>query len=447
MRLQVPKKLEFLYKPHPNKILYGGRDGAKSWGVANALVLMASSLMYWKQMGRSSLRIMCARETKTSIDASSHQLLADTIVRLGLQDRFSVQEQKIICRANGSEFFFVGLRHNPDAIKSAEGVDIVWEEEANQISKTSNDLLIPTIRKPGSEVWATFNPRYETDDAWRRWILNPPPGTMAVETSWQNNRWLSERSRVAIEHMQATNKDEYDHIYGGQLVSMVRGAIFGAEMKAALAEGRLCSVPYNKMRPVDTIWDLGFNDPTAIWFVQAYDGFLNFIDFHESRGLTTSDYVIMLQSKGYAYGTDWLPHDGIDTIIHKRLNGTGDRTKSIEMLMREAGRRPRIVPKLLVTDQINAAKLGFNRCRFDADKCAEGLNSLRYFQWGEPNEKLSTLDKPIWAKREPLHDWASHASSAFMGAVLTMKQPSVEIEKPKPAVQPRYAQGGYTPFG
>jgi phage terminase large subunit len=445
MELEFPRKLRFLFESHPNKILYGGRDGIKSWSVATALVELASNLGYWKDLGRKNLRVMCARETKTSIEASSHQLLADMVTRLNLTDRFLIQEQKITCTANGSEFFFVGLRHNPDAIKSAEGVDIVWEEEANQISKTSNDLLIPTIRKPGAEVWATFNPRYETDDAWRRWILNPPPGTIAVETSYMDNRWLSERSRVAIEHMKATNPDEFEHIYGGKLVSMVRGAIFGTEMKLALAEGRICQVPYNKNRPVDTVWDLGFNDPTSIWFVQAYDGFLNFIDFHESRGLTTADYVLMLQSKGYVYGTDWLPHDGIDTIIHGRLNGTGDRSKSIEMLMREAGRKPRIVPKLLVTDQINAARLDFNRCRFDSEKCAEGLNSLRYFQWGEPNEKLSTPDKPIWGKREPLHDWASHASSAFMGATIAMKQPQAEAP-PRPPMQPMRPHG-YSPFG
>ncbi len=213
--------------------------------------------------------------------------------------------------------------------------------------------------------------------------------------------------------MRETSPADFAHIYGGECVSQLEGAIFGGEYKAALADGRIGSVPLNRSKPVTTVWDLGYGDPTAIWFLQAYDGYWNFIDYLESTDETTADYVIKLQNKGYMYDVDWIPHDGIDTIIHGRLNGTGDRTKSIEMLLREARRNVRIVPKLLVTDQINAARLFWNQCRFDAVKCADGLQALAHYQWDTREAKAPDLDPragrdndKVRKGKEPLHNWA-----------------------------------------
>lgn len=425
MTVEFPKKLAFLFEPHPGKVAYGGRDGTKSWGFATALVEQASSLSYWRGLGRNKLRILCARETQKSIDASVHQLLSDTIERLQLQDRFTIQEQRIVCHANGSEFIFAGLRHNPAAIKSAEGVDIVWVEEAQSVSKDSWSKLIPTVRKPGSEIWVSLNPELDTDDTFVRWILRPVPGTVVVKIGWEDNRWLSERSRVAIDHMRATSPADFAHIYGGECRSSVQGAIFAEELKKVTAEGRITEVPYNRMRPVETAWDLGFHDNTSVWFFQAYDGFVNFIDYLEGSGLTIADYLVQLQGKGYVYGQDWLPHDSVDTIIHKHLAG-GDKSKSIEMLMRGAGRKVRVTPKLYVTDRINAARTLFPQCRFDAEKCADGVQALRHYQWGPIVEGLSAPGKPVYKGREPLHSWASHGADAFCYAAIAAKQPKLE---------------------
>ncbi len=440
MRVEFPKKLSFLFKQSPYKIAYGGREGLKSWSYATALVELGSSLHYWRALGRESLRILCVRETQTSIAASVHQLLQDQIKRLGIDDCYQVQEATIRGQ-NGTEFIFAGLRHNVVNIKSLEGADIVWVEEAQTVSKDSWDTLLPTIRKQGAEVWITFNPKLATDDTYKRWILNPPPGAVVVKTGWEDNRWLSDISKARIEHMRLTAPKDFAHIYGGECVSEVEGAIFGAEYKTALADGRIGQVPYNRMKPVTTIWDLGFGDPTAIWFLQAYDGYYNFIDYLESTDETTADYVIKLQNKGYAYDVDWVPHDSIDTIVHRRLNGTGDRSKSIEMLLREARRNVRVVPKLLITDQINAARLFWNQCRFDANRCADGLQALAHFQWDTKDATEKDLDPRsgresdrVRKGKNPLHNWASHASSAFMYAAVAVKQPKYEAPK-QPAAQ------------
>lgn len=429
---EFPPKLEPLFdQQYDHYVIWGGRDGCKSWGVAQYLILAGT---------QREERILCARETQQSISESVHQLLEDTVNRLQLDRAYKVQ-QTSIKGPYGTEFVFAGLKHNVNQIKSFERINKIWVEEAQSVSKHSWDTVLPTIRTAGAKVYITFNPRLASDDTYQRWILNPPPKTCVIKIGWEDNLWLSEISRTRIEHMRATDPQGFAHIYGGECQTDVEGAIFGNEMKAALAENRITQVPYNKARPVDTAWDLGFGDLTAIWMVQAYEGFYNFIDYIEGDGLTIADYVAKLQAKGYVYGTDWLPHDSVDTIIHQRLGGSGNREMSIEMLLRQAGRKVRIAPKGFITDRINAARTVFPNCRFDAANCAKGLDALRFYQWGPTNEHGGR-------KRDPLHSWASHASDGFTIAALAVKAPKIEHEERQAIpVRPPRIPGPFVPFG
>jgi phage terminase large subunit len=149
---QFPAKLQFLFHPQRYKVLYGGRGGAKSWGIARALLIQGT---------QRPLRILCARETQRSIGDSVHKLLSDQIEALGLGAFYAVQKSTIL-GANGTEFIFAGIRQNVSNIKSYEACDICWVEEAQTVSKSSWDVLIPTIRKTDSEIWVSFNPDLET---------------------------------------------------------------------------------------------------------------------------------------------------------------------------------------------------------------------------------------------------------------------------------------------
>src|SRR5262249_25021158 len=111
------------------------------------------------------------------------------------------------------------------------------------------------------------------------------------------------------------------------------------------------------------------------------ENLLTFVDYLEDEGRTIQEYLVRLQDLRYVYGTDWLSHDGVDTIIHRRLSA-GERSMTLEMLMRQAGRTVRIVPKLFIADSINAARSVFRQCRFDRQRCADGLQALRHYQWG-----------------------------------------------------------------
>src|SRR6185437_2679086 len=151
---EFPEKLAFLFEPHSYKILYGGRDGAKSWSVARALLILGT---------QKPLRILCARETMDSIRESVHQLLSDQISNLGLDD-FYKPLQSEIRGVNGTELVFAGLRKQTvGSLKSYEAIDICWVEEASVVSRRSLTILLPTIRKPGSEIWFSLNPDLETD--------------------------------------------------------------------------------------------------------------------------------------------------------------------------------------------------------------------------------------------------------------------------------------------
>jgi phage terminase large subunit len=160
--------------------------------------------------------------------------------------------------------------------------------------------------------------------------------------------------------------------------------------------------------------------------VQQRDGYLCFIDYYSSHGDNIADYVIALQNRGYMYGTDYLPHDAVDNIVHKNLVGIGDRTMTIPALMTAAGRKTIVGPKLLKHESLNAARTRFPLCKFDAVKCADGLTGLRHYQW---NHKESDAKK-----RVPLHDFASHPADAFVTALVSIRseQHSPIAYKPSP---------------
>ena len=126
VKIELPEKLAFLFEPHPYKVLYGGRDGVKSWSVARALLLLGS---------QKTLRILCGRETMDSIRESVHQLLSDQIAQMGLDDFYQILQSEIRGK-NGTEFVFAGLRKQTvSSLKSYEAIDICWIEEASVVSR------------------------------------------------------------------------------------------------------------------------------------------------------------------------------------------------------------------------------------------------------------------------------------------------------------------------
>jgi phage terminase large subunit len=370
----------------------------------------------------SPVRILCARETMKSLQDSCHKILSDLIKEYQMEGPYEVQESKIL-GSNGTEIFFAGLLHNVRNIKSAEAVDIAWVEEAQSVSEDSWETLIPTIRRPNSEIWVSFNPGLSSDPTYKRFVLDPPSTARVVKINWNDNPWFPEVLRIEMEELKRKNYPRYLHIWEGECASVVEGAIYGAELQEAQDEGRICQVSLDRTRAVDTFWDLGYGDYTAILFTQSLPGGTHHvIDYLENAGKTIQWYLMELQKRGYLYGTDWLPHDGVDAMIHTRLAG-GDKTRSIEMIMRNSGRKVRISPKLGVTSGINAVRSVFPNLRIDETKCARFLDCLRNYQWGETNEYGVT-------KRVPLHNWASHGADSARTFATSVRTPAIIRDEP-----------------
>lgn len=191
------------------RVLYGGRGSAKSWQIARALILIAHG-------SAIPLRILCAREFQSSIKDSVHQLLKTQIRKLGLLPWFKIQDTSIMSRRNGSEFLFKGLRQNVDEVKSTEGIDYAWIEEAQRMSQRSWDVLIPTVRKPGSEIWVSFNPDLPTDPTFKMFVTESRPDALVAKVTWRDNPWLPDVLRAELALKKETDYEAYLHIWEGE---------------------------------------------------------------------------------------------------------------------------------------------------------------------------------------------------------------------------------------
>lgn len=228
---------------------YGGRGSAKSWSFASGLVQIGS----W-----TSKRILCTRELQNSIKDSVHRLLCDTIYRLKLESYFDIKKD-YISGVFGSEFLFKGLRHSISEIKSTEGIDIVWVEEAEKVSKESWEILIPTVRKAGSEIWVTFNPEDENSPTYQRFVVNPSPDVLAAEVNWDDNDFFPEVLRTQKDYDYATDPELAEHIWGGKPKKYLKALIFGG--KYVVDEFESPPPDYRRYYGMD----FGFSDdPTAI---------------------------------------------------------------------------------------------------------------------------------------------------------------------------------------
>ena len=414
MRAQFPEKLAPLFEPHPYKCLYGGRDGCKSWSIARALLILGT---------QKPMRILCARETMDSIRESVHQLLSDQVSLLGLDDFYHILQAEIR-GVNGTEFVFAGLRKQTvSSLKSYEAIDVAWIEEASVVSRRSLTILLPTIRKSGSEIWFSLNPDLETDAVYQDFVINPPKGAFVCKIGYQDNNWLSPESREKIATLKERDYDTFHHVYEGATRSTVEGAIYKAEIQRAETEGRIRQVPYDPMRPVDVFFDLGFADRVAIWAAQRTPFEIKVLRYFEDDHQAIDYYLREMQTWGYVFGTCFLPWDG-----GTRNLGTG---KSIEELMRAKGFNVRVNRQSSVTDGINAVRTLFPQLYFDAGLCADGLMYLRRYQWGP----ATALGVP---RSQPLHDDASHPADALRTMAMGIREP----ERAKKEASQQYFQSG-----
>lgn len=389
--VQLPEWSEPLIREdYRYKVMHGGRGSGKSWAAAIALLILGT---------QAKRRVLCAREIQKSMRDSVHRLLKDQIEALGLGHFYEVLDTEIR-GINGTLILFAGLQsHTVDSIKSFEGVDLVWVEEAQGVSEKSWDVLIPTIRADGSEIWMTLNPDLDTDATYKRFIEHPSADTWVVQVNWRDNPWFPSVLEDERDKAQRTMlEDDYLHIWEGRPRRTAPGAIYRHEIEELVADGRVRDVPYDPSLPVHTVWDLGWNDAMTIIMVQRGPMDVRIIDYIEDSHRTLDWYVKELEKRTrYRWGTDWLPHDG--------ATGNYKTGKSTEQMLKDMGRKPKVLKMTRIQEGIRAARLVFSRCYFDSTKTARLIECLKRYR----RDINSKTDEP----NAPVHDEYSHGADAF----------------------------------
>jgi phage terminase large subunit len=201
-----PVLRDFWLTPARVRVLYGGRFSSKSWDAAGFATFLAQA---------ANLRILCARQFQNKIAESVYTLLKIQIERFGLLDDFKITDNAIVHRRTRTEFLFMGLWGHIDEIKSLEGIDVLWIEEGHNLTKEQWEIIEPTIRAEGSQIWIIFNPRLATDFAYKRFVLNPPANAVVRKINYDENPFLSQTARDVAEAARLESLDDYEHIYLG----------------------------------------------------------------------------------------------------------------------------------------------------------------------------------------------------------------------------------------
>lgn len=407
MKVELPEKMaSTLFTPSRYKIYWGGRGGAKSVSIARALLVLGYSEKH---------KILCAREIQKSIQDSVHSLLKEQIEELGLQDFYEIQKSTILGR-NGTEFLFAGLRSNIANIKSIPNITRAWIEEAQSASATNIKTLALTVRAPNSEIWLSFNPDLEDDPVYQEYVTSPPDDSIVVKINYNDNPFFPEVLRKEMESDRRKNYSNYEHVWEGKPKAAVEGAIFAEELRLAGEQQRITKIPLQVGVPVQTFWDLGQSDNTAIWFVQIVGMEYRVVDYYQASGYKMGHYIEILAERGYSYDEHCLPHDA----DHEQLAAKETIKQQLQNALRDnpkLGKTVRIVPRIPKKALgIDAARAIFSQCVFDRDKTKDGLQCLRHYAYSR-DEATGKVSK------EPKHDMWSHGSDAFLCFAQHYKRP------------------------
>lgn len=410
LTIETPKAFAPLLKPARYKGAHGGRGSGKSHFFAELLVEEA--------LLNPGLRAVCIREVQKSLKESAKRLVEDKIQALGLGKSFEVLRDEIRT-PGGGVIIFQGMQdHTAESIKSLEGFDRAWVEEAQTLSERSLTLLRPTIRKEGSEIWASWNPTRKADAIDRFLRQNPPEGSVVVEANWRDNPWFPNVLEAERQHDAEHYPDKYEHVWEGKYATAIEGAYFAKHLSEA--RDRITFVAADPLMATRAFWDIGGTgakaDATAIWIAQFVDREIRVLDYYEAQGQPLAAHVAWMRSKGYERAECVLPHDGAQN--DKVYN------VSYESSLREAGFSVKVIPNQgagAAKMRIEAARRLFPRIWFNKQTTEPGRDALGWYHEKRDEDRGIGLG--------PEHDWSSHGADAFGLMCVAYEEPRRNVER------------------
>ncbi len=378
------------------------------------------------------LRSVCIREVQKDLTQSAKLLIEDKLrkFRLGEADGFKVFRDVIETPGDGVIIFKGMQDYTAESVKSLEKFKRAWWEEAQTATKHSLNLLRPTIREEGSEIWASWNPRRKLDPI--DMLLRGktlPTGAKVIRANWSDNPWLP--SVLVQERLDCKrdNPDQYDHIWEGDYVTVVDGAYYAASLAAA--KNRIGNVAADPLMTLRAYWDIGGTgakaDATAIWICQFVGREIRVLDYYEAQGQPLATHLSWMREKGYSKALCILPHDG--------ANNEKVIDVSYESAIREAQFEVEVIPNQgagAAKMRIESARRLFPSIWFNASTTESGRDALGWY-----HEKKSDDERNIGLG--PNHDWSSHGADAFGLMCVAYEEPQ-ERKRPR---APRYSAGGW----
>jgi Phage terminase large subunit len=361
------------------------------------------------------MRAACIREVQKSLKQSSKRLIEDKLQAYNLGERagFKVYRE-VIETPNDGIIIFTGMQdHTADSIKSLEGFDRAWIEEAQSLSSRSLELLTPTMRKEGSEIWASWNPNRPTDaiDQLLRGE-NMPTGSVVVNANWKHNPWISKVLLQEKDDCLRMTPDRYPHVWEGEYATVLEGAYYARHLSEAALSGRIGFFGKDPLVKVHAVWDIGGtskkSDATAVWIVQFIGEEVRLLDYYEAVGQPFDSHVNWMRSRGYEDALCVLPHDGRKHDMVYKVTP--------ESFLQDAGFTTDTIPNQgagAVLSRIEAARRMFPSCRFHDENTKGGREALGWYH--EKKDEVRGMGLG------PEHDWSSHGADAF-GLVAIYRQ-------------------------
>ena len=401
LRIETAPVFVPLLTPARYKGAWGGRGSGKSHFFAELLV--EECLLH------PGTRAVCIREVQKTLKDSAKRLVEDKIREFGVAEGHGFRIlNDWIETPGGGQITFQGMQdHTAESIKSLEGYRIAWVEEAQSLSARSLQLLRPTIRTEGSELWFSWNPRRKTDavDQMLRGE-SLPTGAAVVRANWSDNPRFPAVLEQERQDCLRTTPEQYEHVWQGAYATVLEGAYFAQPLAQARADGRIGRVAADPLLTLRAFVDIGGTgaraDAFVIWIGQFCGKELRVLDHYEAVGQPLATHLNWMRGAGYTPDRCqfWLPHDGAQ---NERITDA-----SYESALRSAGYRVTVVPnqgKGAAKARIEAARRLFPSIWFNEATTAAGLDALGWYHERKDEARGIGLG--------PEHDWSSHSADAF----------------------------------
>ena len=403
-KILIPKKLINLFLGKADvRASHGGRGSGKTRSFAK----MSAVRGYQKAMAGESGIILCGRQFQNSLDDSSlGEVKAAIQEEEFLKDFYDIGEKYIRSKDGRIDYSFAGLERNISSIKSKARILLAWIDEAEPVTDTAWQTLIPTIREEGSELWVTWNPARKSSPVESRFRFAGDPLIKCVEMNWRDNHWFPDKlDRERLRDL-SMRPDSYNHIWEGGYVTAVTGAYFAKHLADARAQNRIGRVAADPLLPIRLFMDIGGtggkSDAFSIWAVQVIGKEIRVLNYYEAQGQPIDSHIAWMHSQGYNSNkaSVWLPHDG----------STQDRVYDVsyESAFTKAGYTVEVIPnqgKGAAIQRIEAVRRWIGSCWFNEEKCQGGIDALGWYHEKRDDNRDIGLG--------PDHDWSSHGSDAF----------------------------------